>query len=245
MSGPRPARSTHCDACCLPSVHPSWHDVPVIDVEGWLTTGGLLLLAGIVFAESGLFVGFFLPGDSLLFVAGFLSSSAGGHVLAPLPITGAVVFVAAVLGDQVGYVFGRRVGPALFSRPKSRLFSPANALRAQEFFEHRGSKAIVIARFVPIVRTFVPIVAGVGKMPYRTFVTYNIIGAALWGFGVTTLGFFLGEIGFIRDNLEYAAVVIVGVSLVPVLLEHRRTRQSVGELGGQLGGQLGEVPAEF
>jgi membrane-associated protein len=197
----------------------------VFDVEGWLTGGGIVLLAAIVFAESGLFIGFFLPGDSLLFVAGFLSSNAGGNILPPLPITVAVVFVAAFLGDQVGYLFGRRVGPSLFRRPESRLFNPANALRAQEFFERRGSKAVVLARFVPIVRTFVPIVAGVGEMQYRTFVTFNVIGAALWGIGIPTLGFFLGEITFIEDNLEFAAIIIVAISLIPVVNEYRRSRR--------------------
>jgi membrane-associated protein len=197
----------------------------VFDVEGWLTTGGIVLLAAIVFAESGLFIGFFLPGDSLLFVAGFLSSNAGGNILPPLPITVAVVFVAAFLGDQVGYLFGRRVGPSLFNRPESRLFNPANAQRAQDFFERRGSKAVVLARFVPIVRTFVPIVAGVGEMRYRTFVTYNVVGAAIWGVGVPTLGFFLGEIKFIEDNLEFAAIIIVAISLIPVVNEYRRARR--------------------
>lgn len=197
----------------------------MFDVEGWLTTGGIVLLAAIVFAESGLFFGFFLPGDSLLFVAGFLSSDAGGNILPPLPITAGVVFIAAFLGDQVGYLFGRKVGPSLFSRPESRLFSPKNAQRAQDFFERRGSKAVVLARFVPIVRTFVPIVAGVGEMNYRTFVTYNLIGAALWGVGITTLGYFLGEIQFIEDNLEIAAILIVAISLIPVAFEFRRARR--------------------
>jgi membrane-associated protein len=198
----------------------------VIDVEGWLMTGGIALLAAIVFAESGLLIGFFLPGDSLLFIAGFLASSAGGHVLPPLAVTALIVFVAAALGDQVGYLIGRRLGPALFSRGKSRMFNPANAARAAVFFERRGPRAIVLARFIPIVRTFVPVVAGVGAMRYRTFVTYNLVGAALWGIGVTTLGYFLGEVDVVKNNLEYAAIVIVAVSLVPVVIEYRRSRRS-------------------
>ncbi len=197
----------------------------MMDVEAWLTAGGLALLAAIVFAETGLLVGFFLPGDSLLFMAGFLSSAAGGHILPPLPITAFVVFIAAALGDQVGYLFGRRVGPSLFSRPERRLFNPANARRAQVFFEQRGPRSIVLARFVPIVRTFVPIVAGVGAMRYRTFVTYNLIGAALWGAGITTLGYYLGEIDVVKHNLEIAAIVIVTISLIPVALEFRRSRR--------------------
>ena len=196
----------------------------MIDVEHWLTVGGLAALAIVVFAESGLLLGFFLPGDTLLFVGGFLSSAAGGHLLPPLPITALVAFLAAAAGDQVGYLFGRRVGPSLSTRPKSRLFDPANVERAKEFFERRGPAALVIARFVPIVRTFVPIVAGVGSMHYRRFVTYNLIGAFAWGAGATTLGYFLGEINVIKNNLDYAAIVIAAVSLLPILREIKRSR---------------------
>ncbi|MFZ4810321.1 MAG: DedA family protein [Ilumatobacteraceae bacterium] len=197
----------------------------LFDIEGWLDKGGLALLALIVFAESGLLIGFFLPGDSLLFIAGFLASDAGNNLLPPLPITAGVVFVAAFLGDQVGFWFGRKVGPSLFDRPQSRLFNPANVARAHVFFEQRGPIAIVLARFVPVVRTFTPIVAGVANMRYRTFVIYNLVGALLWGVGVTTLGYFLGEVEFIKNNLEIAAIVIVAVSLIPVVLEFRRHRR--------------------
>lgn len=195
-----------------------------MNVEHWLTAGGLAVLALIVFAESGLLLGFFLPGDTLLFIAGFLSSAAGGHHLPPLPITALVTFVAAAAGDQVGYMFGRRVGPSLFSRPRSRLFHPENLERANAFFVQRGPSALVIARFVPIVRTFVPIVAGVATMNYRRFVTYNLIGAFIWGVGVTTLGFFLGEIEFIKNNLDYAAIAIVAVSVIPIVREVLQAR---------------------
>ena len=198
----------------------------LFDIERWLDKGGLALLALIVFAESGLLVGFFLPGDSLLFIAGFLSSDAGGNLLPALPITAAVVFIAAVLGDQVGYLFGRKVGPSLFDRPQSRLFNPANLARAHAFFEQRGPAAVVMARFVPIVRTFTPIVAGVAEMPYRTFVTYNVLGGLLWGVGITTLGYFLGEVEVVKNNLEIAAVIIVLVSLLPVANEFRRHRRA-------------------
>ena len=197
----------------------------VIDIESWLSTGGLALLAAIVFAETGLLIGFFLPGDSLLFMAGFLASEAGGHVLPSLPVTALVVFIAAVLGDQVGYLIGLRIGPSLFSRPGSRLFNPLNAVRAQAFFDRRGPSALVLARFVPIVRTFVPVIAGVGRMRYRTFLTYNVIGAAIWGLGVTTLGYFLGEVEIVKHNLELAAVVIVAISLIPVAIEFFRARR--------------------
>jgi membrane-associated protein len=199
----------------------------LFDIESWLDKGGLALLALIVFAESGLLVGFFLPGDSLLFIAGFLSSDAGGNLMPPLPITAGVVFIAAVLGDQVGYLFGKKVGPGLFDRPQSRLFNPANVARAHAFFDRRGPAAIVMARFIPVVRTFTPIVAGVAGMRYRTFVTYNIIGGFLWGVGVTTLGYFLGEVEFVKNNLEVAAVVIVLVSLLPVAIEYRKHRRQI------------------
>src|SRR4051794_21080513 len=198
----------------------------MFDVQSWLSSGGLILLAPVVFAESGLLIGLFLPGDALLFVAGFLTSAAGGHVLPPLAVTAAVAFVTAALGDQVGYLFGRRFGPGAFNRPRSRLFNQANARRAEAFFAQRGPWAVVLARFVPVVRTFTPVVAGVGRMRYRTFVTFNLIGAALWAIGITTLGAFLGEIGFIRDNLEYAAVVIAAVSLAPLAIEHLHHRRA-------------------
>ena len=196
----------------------------LFDIESWLESGGVLLLAAIVFAESGLLIGFFLPGDSLLFIAGFLSSSAGGEVLPPLPVVAAVTFVAAVAGDQVGYLFGRRVGPNLFDRNESRFFNPQNIQKAQDFFDRHGAKTIVMARFVPVVRTFTPIVAGVGRMNYRTFVTFNIVGGLLWGVGVTTLGHFLGEVSWIENNIEIALIIIVLISVLPMLIEIRRHR---------------------
>ena len=196
----------------------------MLDAQHWLSSGGIALLAAVVFAESGLLLGFFLPGDTLLFIAGFLASATGGHLLPALPITAFVVFIAAAAGDQVGYLIGRRVGPSLFTRPKSRLFDPAHVRRADDFFERRGPAAIVIARFVPIVRTFVPVIAGVGSMHYRRFVTYNLMGALAWGVGITTLGFYLGEVELIKHNLDYAAVVVGVISLVPILREIRHSR---------------------
>lgn len=210
----------------------------VFDIESWLEKGGLALLALIVFAESGLLIGFFLPGDSLLFIAGFLSSEAGGNLLPPLWVTAAVVFVAAVLGDQVGFWFGRKVGPSLAERPQTRLFKPSNLAKAHAFFERRGPAAIVLARFVPIVRTFTPIVAGMADMRYRTFVTYNIIGGFIWGVGVTTLGYFLGEIEAVKNNLEIAAVVIVAVSLLPMAIEVMRHRRETKALAADAAAEL-------
>jgi membrane-associated protein len=193
-----------------------------LDPEELLRKGGLALLGLIVFAESGLLVGFFLPGDSLLFIAGFLASDAGGNVLPPLPLVLLVAFVTAVVGDQVGYIFGKKVGPALFDKPDSRIFKQKYVEKAHGFFERHGAKTIVLARFVPIVRTFAPIVAGVGEMRYRTFVTFNVVGGFLWTVGVTTLGYFLGEIDFIKQNIEVAIVVIVALSVLPMAIEFFR-----------------------
>lgn len=205
----------------------------LFDIERWLDSGGLILLAGIVFAESGLLIGFFLPGDSLLFIAGFLASEAGGRVLPPLPWVAGVTVVAAIAGDQFGYWIGRRIGPTLFDRPKSRFFNPQNVVRANRFFDRYGAKTIVLARFVPIVRTFAPIVAGIGTMKYRTFVTFNIVGGLLWGIGVTSLGYYLGEISAVRNNIEIAIVAIVVISVLPMLIEVLRHRRRFTNSSGQ------------
>jgi len=211
-----------------------------LNPEKVLKRGGIFVLAAIVFAESGLLVGFFLPGDSLLFIAGFLTSEAGKEfigesVLPALPIVLVVTFVAAVAGDQVGYLFGRKVGPTLFKRPNSRLFKQQHVTKAHEFFERHGAKTIVLARFVPIVRTFTPIVAGVSQMNYRTFVTFNVVGGFLWAVGVTLLGYFLGEIDIVKNNIEIAIVLIVAISALPISIElwkHRReAKAAAAEIG--------------
>ena len=142
----------------------------LLNPEDLLRNGGLLILGAIVFAESGLLIGFFLPGDSLLFIAGFLASEAGNNVLPPLPFVILVSASMAIIGDQVGYLIGKKMGPAIFARPKSRLFNPDHVTKAHAFFEKYGARTVVLARFVPIVRTFAPVVAGVGKMDYKTFV---------------------------------------------------------------------------
>ena len=150
-----------------------------MDPKSLIEAFGTIGLFVIVFAESGLLAGFFLPGDSLLFTAGLLASQ--GHLNFPIIVTGC--FVAAVAGDQVGYVIGRKYGPAVFKRPDSRFFHQKNVDRAAPYFEEHGSKTIVLARFVPIVRTFTPVVAGVGQMDYRKFVTFNVLGGFLWAVG--------------------------------------------------------------
>jgi membrane-associated protein len=193
----------------------------LLDPGHLLRTFGTIGLLLVVFAESGLLIGFFLPGDSLLFTAGLFA--ARGDLVFPVIMIGCIV--AAIVGDQVGYLFGQRVGPALFRRPDSRLFKQEHVERAQAFFERHGAKTIVLARFVPIVRTFTPILAGVGRMPYRTFVTYNVVGGVLWGGGVTTLGLVLGKrFPGLANNLIYVSAVIVVLSIIPIVIEVRRSR---------------------
>jgi membrane-associated protein len=199
----------------------------LFDIQKWLDQGGVALAALIIFAETGLLIGFFLPGDSLLFVAGFLASKPKG--LPHLPSIGLVVpvvIIAAFLGNQMGYLIGRKFGPAVFDRPDSRLFSQRNVAKTQAFFDHHGTKALVLARFVPIVRTFVPVLAGVGKMKQRTFIIANAIGAVAWAGGVTVLGYFLGQVEVIKNNIELAAVAVVAISLLPVAIEFLRHRRS-------------------
>jgi membrane-associated protein len=196
--------------------------VVFLDPRDLLVTFGTIGLFAIVFAESGLFFGFFLPGDSLLFTAGLFA--ARGTLSLPVILVGC--FVAAVAGDQVGFLFGKRVGPALFRRPDSRFFRQEYVERAQQFFGRYGAKTIVLARFVPIVRTFAPILAGVGRMPYRTFVTFNVLGGLLWAVGVTLLGYALGEmIPDIDTYLLPIIAVIIALSLIPIVLEWRRNRK--------------------
>jgi membrane-associated protein len=200
----------------------------MLDPQRLIEAVGLLGIFAIVFAESGLLIGFFLPGDSLLFTAGFLASapdSVNENLHLPLLPLLVGVFAAAVIGDQVGYVIGRRVGPALFRRPQSRFFKRENVDRAEEFFDRYGAKTIVLARFVPIVRTFTPMVAGVSRMHYRTFVTYNVVGGALWTLVVTMLGYFLGQVEVVEKNLEIAILAVVAISITPMVIEILKARR--------------------
>ena len=196
---------------------PSW-----LDPNYLLDTFGIWGLLLIVFAESGLLIGFFLPGDSLLFTCGLLITS--NQLNFPLWGAIALICLAAILGDQAGYMFGKKVGPSLFNRPDSRLFKQENVVKAHEFFEKYGPKSLVLARFVPIVRTFTPIIAGVSGMKYRSFLTFNVIGGVLWGAGVTLLGSWLGKIDFVKNNIEAILILIVLVSVVPIIIEFLRAR---------------------
>jgi membrane-associated protein len=195
-----------------------------LDPQWLISTFGLIGILVLVFAESGLLIGFFLPGDSLLFTTGLLIAD-GRFLHQPLWLMCALVSVAAALGDQFGYWFGRRFGPALFRRPNSRLFKQENLQRAAGFFDRYGARSILLARFVPIVRTFTPIVAGASGMHYRRFVGYNVAGGVAWGCGVTILGYFLGQVAFVKSNIELILIGIVAVSVIPVVIEFLRSRR--------------------
>ncbi len=197
--------------------------IPGFDVTEFLRTTapivGLLVVAGIIFAESGLLIGFFLPGDSLLFTVGILAQQ-GVFGSISIHLIVILMFISAAAGDSVGYAFGNKIGRKLFKRPKSILFHPDNIVRAEAFYKRYGPRAIVLARFIPVIRTFAPIVAGVGKMRYRTFLTYNLIGALIWGAGITYIGYFVGSYFESRGvNIDSyllpALAVIIVVSFLP------------------------------
>lgn len=203
---------------------------PKLIIEMLLAKGGIFVYFGlvfIVFAETGLAVGFFLPGDSLLVVAGLFAAT-GKLNLAILLST---LFVAAVVGDAVGYYTGLRLGPRLFKRQKSLLFRPSHLQKAHAFYEKYGGKTIIIARFVPIVRTFAPIVAGAAKMPYRRFVVFNIVGGFLWVFSMILSGYFLGNLLKSRfgidldEHIEWVVIIVVALSLMPAVIEFLRSRR--------------------
>lgn len=202
----------------LASFLPDWLNPDVFLRDSPLGPWVVLVVCGIIFAETGLLVGFFLPGDSMLFTAGLLVST--GAIQFNLWLMSALIIVAAILGNQAGYLIGSKAGPAIFNRPDSRLFKRDNVDKAHAFFEKHGGKALILARFVPIIRTFVPVIVGVAQMDKRKFFIFNVIGAALWGGGVTLLGYLLGDkVPWVRDNLDIIFVVIVLLSVVPVAIE--------------------------
>jgi len=187
-------------------------------LSGWL---GYATLFGIVFAETGLLVGFFLPGDSLLFTVGVVAGA--GQLKLGLVIL--VLSAAALLGDSTGYLLGRKTGPRIFSRPDSRLFKKEYVHRTKAFYEKYGGKTIILARFVPIVRTFAAFVAGVGAMPYFKFLPFSVCGGIGWVTLMTVLGYELGQIELIRRNFEKVVVLIVFVSLLPTFVEVWRAKR--------------------
>lgn len=185
-----------------------------MNVEHLIQSGGLLLIGAIVFAESGLLVGFFLPGDTLLFSAGFFASQG------ELPILGlmAVVMAAAIVGDNVGYEIGKRNGHRIFRKKDGLFFRHEHIARAEAFYEKHGGKTVILARFIPVVRTFAPVVAGVGKMSHRRFLAFNIIGGVLWGGGVSLLGYWLGSKIPNIDKYIYPIIgLAVALSVLPAL----------------------------
>ena len=193
----------------------------VTDVRGLIQLGGLLAVCVIVFVETGLLVGFFLPGDSLLVTAGVFAAAGDLNVVALL--IGASI--CAVVGDQVGYWIGRRAGDALYRRPDSRVFKRKHLERAHAFYEKYGAKTIVLARFVPIVRTFAPAVAGAAEMTYRRFVVYNVLGGLLWVFSTVLLGYFLGRsVPNIDRHIHIVIAIVIVLSFIPVLVELYRSR---------------------
>ncbi|MEV6567233.1 DedA family protein [Streptomyces kronopolitis] len=219
---------------------PQW-----LDPDYLIATFGLIGVLVIVFAESGLLIGFFLPGDALLFTTGLLVTT--NKLDQPLALVCFLIVLAAVIGDQVGYLFGRKVGPSLFKRPDSRLFKQENVEKAHEFFEKYGPKSLILARFVPIVRTFTPIIAGVSRMNYRSFITFNVVGGVLWGAGVTLLGALLGNVAFVHKNIEMILIAIVLVSVVPIAIEFLRARgkaKKEGRAPGAPDTHGGGAPAE-
>lgn len=207
--------------------------IPGVDLIDFIQAVSLIGVAFVVFAESGLLIGFFLPGDSLLFTTGFLISTGLLQLNIYLVVT--VLFVAAVLGDSVGYTFGRRFGPRVFKKPDARLFRQEYVQRAQAFYEKHGGKTIIIARFVPIVRTFAPVVAGVGRMDYRQFLAFNLIGAFLWAVGVTYIGYLFGhwfeQMGWEIDHVLLPIIVlIILLSISPALVhlaKDKKQRQAL------------------
>jgi membrane-associated protein len=199
------------------------HDIVrgTYSLDSLIRWGGYGLLFAIVFAETGLLVGFFLPGDSLLFTAGVVAGTGALDIW----WLNVLLSAAAVAGDSVGYAIGRRLGPRVFSREKSLLFNPAHVERTRRFYDRHGAKTIVIARFVPIVRTFAPTVAGVGQMEYRRFVFYNVAGGIGWVVSMTWAGYALGQFPIIGSNLHVVAGVVIVLSLIPIALELLRERR--------------------
>lgn len=196
-----------------------------IDLISLIKAIGYAGVFGIVFAETGLFLGFFLPGDSLLFVAGFLASD--DYFSLPVLLLG--IFLAGVLGNLLGYEFGRRVGPKIFSREDSLLFKRAHALKAQAFYDKHGPKTIVLARFMPIVRTFAPIVAGVANMHFRTFFVYNVIGSLVWTLGLVLMGYSLGSVIDVDKYLLPIILLIVFLSFLPAIVGFLREKYGKGQ----------------
>ena len=200
---------------------PDW-----LDPEYILTSFGDIafwVVVGIIFAECGLLIGFFLPGDSLLFVTGLFIAS--GAISMNIALACLILFAAAVIGNVTGYWIGHKAGPALFNKPESRLFKQEYVEHTHRFFNKYGARAIIMARFVPIVRTFITATAGMGRMDFRRYLLFSAIGGFIWAVGITLLGYFLGNIEFVKKNLEFILILVVFVSVVPIVFEYVKHRR--------------------
>ena len=203
----------------------------IIDLPVFIQSIGYAGIAAVTFAESGLLIGFFLPGDSLLFTSGFIASQGLLDIKLLIPL----LFIAAVLGDSVGYSFGFRMGPKIFKKQDSIFFHQDNIKRAEAFFAKYGSKTIIMARFLPVIRTFAPIMAGVGRMHYRTFLTFNIIGALLWAVGLQLIGYFLGRVVPHADRYVLPIVLLIlFFSILPQAIHFMRDAELRRQVFSQL-----------
>ncbi len=208
-----------------PTLGPSWMDPETL--LAWFGSWAVWGVAAVEFIETGLLFPL-LPGDTLLFTAGVFT--ANDTITMPIGLVVTITGLAAVAGPQSGYLIGRLVGPRIFSRPDGRIFKKSNVDKTHAFFEKYGGRAIVLGQFVPFVRTYIPVAAGVGKMPYRHFAMFNVIGALVWGVGVTLLGFSLGSVAFVKDHYEIAVGLVLLVSLIPIIVEWIRHRVEAGRL---------------
>ena len=205
----------------------------LLNAQEWITSVvtdvgplSVLIVCGILFAETGLLFGFFLPGDSILFPMGLMMAT--GILDFPLWLACLMFTASGWLGDQTGYWIGRKAGPAIFKRPDSRFFNHRNVERTQKFFDRFGPKAIIFAHFVPVMRTFVPVAAGVGKMPYRRYLKYNLIGVTCWATGVTLVGAGLGQIPFVRENAVVVTAAFLIITTIPIITELIKARRERG-----------------
>lgn len=220
------AALTALPASLSPALGPEWLDPAniITNIVAWFGPWAIVGVMLVIFAETGLLVGFFLPGDSLLFTLGMFVGT--GTVGVSIWLAAPLVWVAAVVGNQTGYFIGHKAGPKIFDRPDSRLFKQEYVERTSEFFEKHGGKAVTLAQFVPIVRTFTPVMAGVGQMNYRHFLMFNAIGATFWAFGITWLGYFLGSFVWIQENIDAMIPGIVFVSILPMIISALRAKFS-------------------
>ena len=194
------------------------------DLRALVQWAGYVGLTGIIFAETGLLIGFFLPGDSLLVTAGLLASQPGFGL--NVYLLGLILSVAAIVGDSVGYAIGRATGPRIFTRDDSLLFNRKHLLRAHAFYERHGGKTIILARFMPIIRTFAPVVAGVAEMEYRSFVAFNVIGGLLWVWSMLFTGYFLGRyVPGIDRHIEAVILIVIFLSILPGIIGWLRERR--------------------